>query len=254
MDDDRTGCTLPRSALVLVVPTAVVQTPGTTEEIRVPFRIVVHHHQDLASKILTLEIIPLVFGGLDAIADEDEFPLIDRDSRFWFPRDRNVVIEVFQGERIRIRLSLLRSEGPGLRRATADADHRDALAIGLRARDRLKAVNLELRLEVQLRDRIAHGARAATFEQIIGEELYMTCQCGCLDPRTHSIDRIGLAQRGWNWGGAQERSDCYEAKNQRSHRTPQLRQCQDESRNGEQTRRRITRCRREVRELSSFPK
>ena len=48
VDDDRPRRALPRGALVLVGPAAVVEPALAGEELRVPVRVVVEHHQDLA--------------------------------------------------------------------------------------------------------------------------------------------------------------------------------------------------------------
>ena len=61
MDDDGAHRPLARRAVVLVVPAPVVKAPLAGEEIRIPVRIVVHDHEDLAGEVHALEVVPLEF-------------------------------------------------------------------------------------------------------------------------------------------------------------------------------------------------
>ena len=86
VDDDGAGRALPRGALVLVGPAAVVEPALAGEEGVVPVRIVVEHEQDLALEIDPLEVVPAVLRRLDAVADEDHLGVLDRSpSLAWTP-------------------------------------------------------------------------------------------------------------------------------------------------------------------------
>ena len=75
--DDHAGRAMARGAFVLVGPAAVVQARLAREQLRIPVRIVVEHHQDLALDVHALEVVPLVLGRLDAVADEHQLGVLD---------------------------------------------------------------------------------------------------------------------------------------------------------------------------------
>ncbi len=73
MNDDCTRSALAGSTEILVIPAPVPEACLAGEQIRIPVRVVVHDDEDLALEIGILEIVPIVFGCLDCIADEHEF-------------------------------------------------------------------------------------------------------------------------------------------------------------------------------------
>src|SRR4029078_11713002 len=81
VDDDRARRALPRRALVLVGPAAVVEPPLAGEEGVVPVGGAVEHEQYLALQVLALEVVPLELGRLDAVADEDDLGVLDSRAR-----------------------------------------------------------------------------------------------------------------------------------------------------------------------------
>ena len=72
MNNNRTDCALPRRTKVLVIPTAIPKPCLSGKQVGIPVRVVVHNQQDLALEINVFIVIPVVFGCLDAIADEDD--------------------------------------------------------------------------------------------------------------------------------------------------------------------------------------
>ncbi len=88
VDDDRAGRSLARGALVFIVPAAVVEAPLAGEQVRVPVRVVVHHDQDLALEVHALEVVPLEFRGLHAVADEYQLGVLRPRRSAPAPRSR----------------------------------------------------------------------------------------------------------------------------------------------------------------------
>ena len=75
--DDDARRALARGALVLVDPAAVVEARLAREQLRIPVRVVVQHQEHLAFHVGALEVVPLVLGGLDAVADEHDFGVVE---------------------------------------------------------------------------------------------------------------------------------------------------------------------------------
>src|SRR5690606_1894102 len=77
VDNDRTGGSLASSTQVFVIPAPVPETCFAGKEVRVPGRIVVQNDEHLTLQVLSLEIVPLVFGSLDSVTDKHQFGILD---------------------------------------------------------------------------------------------------------------------------------------------------------------------------------
>ena len=71
MNNDSANRTLPCCALVFVVPAPVPKPGFAGKQVRVPVRVIVHYHQDLAFEVLAFEIVPVVLGRLNPVSDKD---------------------------------------------------------------------------------------------------------------------------------------------------------------------------------------
>ena len=114
------GRAMARGAFVLVGPAAVVEARLAGEQLRIPVRIVVEHDQDLALQVDALEVVPLVLGRFDAVADEHEAGVVDGGGRRLHARAGDVVVGQLEID-VAV-LALERPHGRQLRRGADDVD------------------------------------------------------------------------------------------------------------------------------------
>ncbi len=110
MNDDGTRGPLASCAFILVDPPSVIQPALAGKQLRIPVRIVVQHHQDLALQVHALEVVPLVFRRLNTVTDEDELSVIDTHLVVLLSADGDVVIGPFE-----IHARMRRLKAPRLR-------------------------------------------------------------------------------------------------------------------------------------------
>ena len=176
VDDDRPRRALARGALVLVGPAAVVEPAVAGEELRIPVGIVVEHHQDLALEVHALEVVPLVLGRLDAVADEDQLGVLEAGGRLLHAAGADVVVPPLQVDGLAAGL-----EAPGLRHVGLDADDLEGLLPLAVGEDRLVAEELESRGEIELRGLVATAGRPAPFQQVVRQEADGRLERGAVD-------------------------------------------------------------------------
>ncbi len=164
VDHDRADRALPRRALVLVGPAAVVEAALAGKERGIPVRVVVQHQEDLAAQVGPLEVVPRELRRLDPEADEDHLRALDRHLR---RIDRARGDEVLAIERQRARAGV---EFPPLRRRAGDAEQLERLLPALVGAAGAEAEALHPRREVEPRETIGARAGPATLERVVGEE------------------------------------------------------------------------------------
>ncbi len=165
VNDDRAAAPCRRRALVLVDPAPVEQTLGAGEQLRIPVGIVVQHQQHLAAHVDALEVVPVVLGRLDAVADEHDLRVLDRRARRLHAARRDevgVALEV-DASRRRARTSTSRARPPSRRRARPAAPTSRS-----RRRARSRAFASSLR-EIRARHLVAGGARRAADVAVVGD-------------------------------------------------------------------------------------
>src|SRR5215470_14929486 len=161
MDDDCAGGSLACGAFVLVNPAAVIEPARAGEQVRIPVRIVVHHHEDLPREIGALEIIPTEFRRLDAVPDEDQLRIVDGDALLLHTTEGDVVRVPAQIEACTASL-----EAPALRKLSLETDDVERLLPGAVGKCGLVAHAFEPGLQVEPRELVAARGRAAPLEQI----------------------------------------------------------------------------------------
>ncbi len=92
--------TLPSGARKLVIPASVVKATSTGKQLRIVGRIVIHHQQNLAAQVGSFEIVPLVFGCLNAVAHEHNLGAVNRDFRLRIPAGEDVIVVPLERERL----------------------------------------------------------------------------------------------------------------------------------------------------------
>ena len=176
VNDDRSRRPLSRRALVLVGPAAVVETAVAFEQLGVPVRIVVHHHQDLALEVRPLEIVPLVFGGLDAVAHEHQLGVPDRGGGLLDLARGDVLVRPFELDGL-----VAGFEVPGLGGVGFDAHHVEGLLPGAALGARLVAEELEGGGEIEAGRLVAAAGDAAALQQVVREEAQGRLQGATVD-------------------------------------------------------------------------
>ena len=166
MDDDRARRALPRRALVLVVPAAVVEPRLAREQLRIVqsgslFIIT----QDLALDVHALEVVPLVLGRLDAVADEHHLGVLElRLRRLHAGLDGEVLVEREIGT---LAAALCTKDARGVGGHAHELEALEPRAVG---RSRLEPEALETRGDVGLGELSAAATGAAALEEVVREE------------------------------------------------------------------------------------
>src|SRR5678815_4080133 len=81
-----------RGDFVFVGPATVVEARLAREQLRIPVRIVVEHHQDFALEVYALVVVPLVFRRFDPVADEHQARTVEGGDRVLYARAGDVVL------------------------------------------------------------------------------------------------------------------------------------------------------------------
>ena len=157
MNDDRARRTQLGGLLVLVGPTPVVEPPYALEKIIRPVRIVVDDHQHLAGDVQPFEVVPVVLGRLNAVADKDQLGVVDRGGLLLDTTRGDVLVPPRQGNR----LAAL-AKGPGFRHRGVDTDDVEGLFPGAVSSTRRITHLFEFGDQVLTRHRIALAAGTAT--------------------------------------------------------------------------------------------
>ncbi len=177
VNDQRADGPLARRLLELIGPTAVISQGLALEELRIPRRRFIHDHEnDLALDVHALEVVPLVFGCFNSVADEDD-GRIDLDAVGLGLVAGNVVLAQLQGHCRTL------PRRPGRRGAQQGlcADEIHLLQEGAVVAGGLQAVQRELRCDVIRGDIPAARAGGAALEQIIGQESHVLCDAMRID-------------------------------------------------------------------------
>ena len=185
VDDDGRGGSLPRRALVLVDPAAVKEPPVALEQLGIPIRIVVHHHQDLALEVHALEIVPLVLGRLDAVAHEHELGVLDAGGGFLNFAEDDVIVPPLELDRLVPGLEI-----PSLGSVRFDAHHFDRLLPRATGSAGLEAEQLEGGREIEAGRLVATAGDAAALQQIVGKETQGRLQSAAVN----GLGRLGGAR------------------------------------------------------------
>src|SRR5690606_19188283 len=154
MDDDRARCALACRALVLVGPPPVIEPLAAAEELRIPVGIVVQHQQNLAAQIGALEVVPVVLGRFDAVADEDDLRVLDRRALRGDAARRDELAMLRELEALAVA-----RERPARRLRRGDTDELERLQVRAVGAGGLEAEPLERRGEIGLRHFVAGRAR-----------------------------------------------------------------------------------------------
>src|SRR5215469_6827887 len=155
MNDDGARGPLARGALVLVDPAPVVEPALAGEQIRIPVRVVVHHHEDLPREVRALVVVPLELWRLDAVTDEHQLGVIDRDALLLQAAHGDVVLTPGEVDTLGIAL-----KAPELGHLRADADDIERLLPRTVGKPGLVAHAFEPGLQVQTRELVATRARS----------------------------------------------------------------------------------------------
>ena len=195
MDDDHAGGPVARRARVLVVPAAVVQTALAGEQIRIPVRIVVHHHQDPAGDIHALEVVPLVFRGLDPVTDEHQLGVGERDVVTLHTARGDVVVTPAEVDSLAPDL-----EAPALRELRLDADDVERLLPAAAGEGGAVTHALQASLQIQPRQPICARARSPALQQVRGQEAHRRLERAARDVRACRLLDRGGKRRGLGHG------------------------------------------------------
>ena len=163
--DDHARRAMTRGAFVLVGPAAVVQARLAREQLRIPVRIVVEHHEHLAAHVDALEVVPLVLGRFDAVAHEHQARVLDLRARLLHAAARDVILGPLECD-----VAALAGEIPGRRQLRRHADDVDGLFPAAVFAAGLEAQRFELAGEIKPRQRVAARGRTAAFEFVGGEK------------------------------------------------------------------------------------
>ncbi len=161
-----------RGFFVLIRPASVVSERASAEELGiVGGRLIGEQDQHLALDVHTLVIVPVKFRRDDAMPDEDRFG-VELIGRFLQLAFADEIVQPFEG------YGLIRAYGGkcGVGRS-GDADHRDALEIGVVFAGRFGACERELRRDIVRRQFTAARSHAAPFQQIARQELHVLRAC-----------------------------------------------------------------------------
>ncbi len=180
VNDDRRRRSLPRRALVLVGPAAVVEPAVAFEELGIPVGIVVHHHQNLALEVHALEVVPLVLGRLDAVADEDHLGVAHVGGGLLHAAAGDEVVPPLQGEGLAAGLST-GLEVPGLRHLGGDADDLERLLPASVLGSRLEAERFHARRKIEPRQLVAAAGRSPALQLVVGQEADRPFEGGAVD-------------------------------------------------------------------------
>src|SRR5690606_18909009 len=164
MNDDRASGALARGALIFICPSSVVETRFAREQLRIPIGIVVQHEQHLAFEILTLEVIPIVFGRFDAVAHEHDLGVLNRPALGLHAARGDVLVPPIESEGFAVA-----PEGPLLRHLRSDADDIEELLPLALLPGRFETDLLELLDEIPPRLLIARSRRSAALELVGGK-------------------------------------------------------------------------------------
>jgi hypothetical protein len=183
VDDDGSGGTLTSSADVFVVPAAVVETSVALEQVRVPIGIVVQHQQDLALQISSLVVVPVVFGGLDPVADKHHLGIFYLRALRLDTTGSDVLVPDLY-----LQLAVCGDKAPGLRQLAGDADELERLLPGTIGCPRLQTQRLHAVGQIGSRLFVTRAGRAPSFELVacqlgdmLGYELLIDDRRGFLD-------------------------------------------------------------------------
>ena len=161
-------------------------------------------------------VIPIVLRGLDAVADEHQFRIVEFHTWVGCASDGDEVFEIFQLQFLGTRVGFGGFKLPDFIRSAGNTQHRYRLTVGTKGVDRLQSHRLELRFEVELRDGIAVGAWSASFEKIIGQEADVATQCRLLDPALGIFDRLSL-DGGWCYQACEQEQPEFMARQAPPH-------------------------------------
>lgn len=199
--DQYPGRTAPRRLFVLVGPSAVIGHGLAVECARLrrfEIGIVDQHHRNLAAQVHALVVVPLALWRTDAVADEDQWRVLQRD--------RLLRTQALQGHIVAIDQRL------GLAPDAQACAHR---AIHLRAHQRhglgpaallaawLQAGRLELLDQVIDRALLTGAGRRAPFEFVRRQQAHVTRQCLGIDAAARQIVG-GLRHTSYKQAGRQQ--------------------------------------------------
>ena len=190
MDQDRADGALAGRFFVFVHPATVIGEGSAGKEFGiVGGRLVDQHEQDFAFEVGTFVVVPVVFGGFDAVAHVNDVGI---DIRFG-------LLSLIVGYVLVERLEVERLPAGGDQReasvgAGREADHGDFLHIGAVFAGGLQAIERELGGNVFGGQVAATLAGAASFEKIVGKEAGLLLDVFRADV-LHSVDGGGREVR-----------------------------------------------------------
>ena len=165
MNDDDAGRALPRRALVLVDPAAVVEPRRALEQRRIPVGIVVEHDEHLAAHVDVLEVVPAVLRAPGSRSPRTRAP-------------RRATSAVGACTPLLATKSVPRASStaspPRVKRHVAgasrrDADELDRLLVAAAVAAGREAEPRELGREIRAREHVAFGSRQAAAVTVVRE-------------------------------------------------------------------------------------
>ena len=177
--------------LVLVGPAPVVRHARAAESRGIGERWVVHeHHERLARHIESLEVVPLVLGGLRAVPHEHQLRLVERRRGLHVLGPRYVIVTPFEGPG-----GAALGEGQRGGIGHRDADEWHLLCVRAVGIARGEPDGLELGLEIGRRAVFAERAGLTAQQAVGGEYAHMLHQRGRIE-RRDGFGRYGIAVDG----------------------------------------------------------
>ncbi len=169
MNDQNSDRTLARRFLELVRPASVIGHSLRVEEFWIlRRRLVDDHQQHLALDVHALEIVPAIFGRLDAVADENDGRIDIGAVRLSLVAG-HVILAQFQVDG----LSMLRLQGEARRGQCPHTGEFDLLHISAVVPRRSQSIQRKLRGDVLRRDVAAARTGAPPLEEIVRQEPHM---------------------------------------------------------------------------------